>query len=152
MDESKILEVTEKNREQIAEVIEKLLSVTKPGAVFSAPIEAEGSTVITASEVMVGMGVGYGIGQGTGMPEGEPHYHEDGEECEGCEECEGGEASGIGGGGGGGGGANGRPVAVVSVNKYGVDVEPVVDVTKVALGFFAAFASMMVMFASMRTK
>ena len=59
-------------------------------------------------------------------------------------------SSGVFSGGGGGGGANGRPVAVISVNKYGVEIEPVVDITKLGLGFFAAFTSLVIMLASMR--
>jgi uncharacterized spore protein YtfJ len=136
-DGEKVLAAAETTREQMVELMERLFAVTRPGAVFSEPIEAEGTTVITASEVSVGMGLGFGMGSGSG-PAG-------GEEDEGEEAPE-----GTGSGGGGGGGASGRPVAVISVNKYGVEVEPVVDVTKVSLGFFAAFTSLVIMLGSMR--
>jgi uncharacterized spore protein YtfJ len=58
--------------------------------------------------------------------------------------------SGIGGGGGGGGAAGGRPVAVIIIDQEGVRVEPVVDVTKVALAFFTMLGSVFVMGAKIR--
>jgi len=144
-DENKIYDVTDRTRDQIIGLFDNLFAVTKPGAVYSEPINAEGTTIITASEVMVGMGVGFGVGAGYGMSMDD----DEGEAAEPPDD-EVNVESGAGGGGGGGGGANGRPVAVISVNKYGVAVEPVVDVTKVALGFFAAFASMVIMLGSIR--
>ena len=56
---------TERTRDKITVLMDKLFAVTKPGAVFSEPISAEGTTVITASEVAVGMGVGFGSGLGS---------------------------------------------------------------------------------------
>jgi uncharacterized spore protein YtfJ len=132
----KIVAAGERTRGQMVDLIEKLYAVTRPGAVFSEPIVAEGTTVITASEVSVGLGIGFGMGSGTGQVE-EENETDDAPE-------------GSGSAGGGGGGASGRPVAVISVNKYGVEVEPVVDVTKVSLGFFAAFTSLVIMLGSMR--
>jgi uncharacterized spore protein YtfJ len=61
-----------------------------------------------------------------------------------------GEDAGMGGGGGGGGGASGRPVAVISVSEDGVQVEPVVDATKIALAFFTTLGSMFFMLTKMR--
>ena len=53
-----------------------------------------------------------------------------------------GEGVGLGGGGGGGGAAMARPVAVISVGPNGVQVEPVVDPTKIAIAFFTTLGSM----------
>jgi len=121
-----------------------LFDVAQPGAVFSEPVTAEGHTIITASEVSVGMGFGYGMGGGTSprragakmASEGETQDEED--------------SDGIGGGGGGGGASGGRPVAVISIGKEGVQVEPVVDVTKIALAFFTTLGSMFFMRSKMR--
>ena len=118
------------------ELVEKLFTVAQPGAVFGEPMSVAGRTLITASEVTVGMGVGFGFGGGSATgEEGEPDE---------------GEGAGMGGGGGGGGGASGRPVAVIEVSEHGVRVEPVVDITKIALAFFTAFGSMAFMLTRMR--
>ena len=122
-----------------ANVIEKLFSVTRPGAVFSEPVSAEGRTIITASEVMVGMGVGYGIGAGSAT--GEETEEEDDQEAEA--EMTSGE--GYGGGGGGGGFSTGRPVAAIIVDSEGVRIEPIVDVTKISLAFFTVLGSIFLM-------
>jgi len=129
-----------KNQEQAAELVEKLFAVAQPGAVYGEPVTAEGYTVITASEVSVSMGFGYGIGGGTGT-----------ESAEGEDEPEGenGEAKGFGGGGGGGGVSMGRPVAVISIGPEGVQVEPVVDATKIALAVFTTAGSMLIMLGKM---
>jgi uncharacterized spore protein YtfJ len=129
-----------------AGVIEKLFSVTQPGAVFSEPVSAEGRTIITASEVMVGMGVGYGIGAGSGSAAGEES--EDEEEAEAEAEMTSGE--GYGGGGGGGGFSTGRPVAAIIVEPEGVRVEPIVDVTKLGLAFLTMLGSVFLMGMRMR--
>ncbi len=124
--------------EEGTELVEKLFDVTKPGVIFSEPIQAEGYTVITASEVSIGMGFGYGIGGGTSPAPAEGDT-EEGEP-----------ASGMGGGGGGGGGSSGRPVAVITISQDGVQVDPVVDVTKIGLAFCTALGSMFLMFSKMR--
>ncbi len=129
--------------DQAAKTVEKLFDVAQPGAVFSEPLTSDGRTIITASEVMVGMGVGYGAGGGSsaGMKKDE-------------EEAEEGEASvpageGFGGGGGGGGYSAGRPVAAIIIDAEGVRVEPIVDVTKVALAFFTMLGSVFFMLTKM---
>jgi uncharacterized spore protein YtfJ len=139
------IEVTSvQDQEQAMELMEKLIDVAQPGAVYGEPVTAGEHTVITASEVKVGMGFGFGSGGGTGPgPVGE------GSEDEG----EGGGAdfsSGYGGGGGGGGVSGARPVAVVSIGPEGVRVEPVVDVTKLGLAFITAIGSMLIMRNRMR--
>jgi uncharacterized spore protein YtfJ len=156
-------------QEQAIGLIEKLLTAARPSAVFGEPVTAEGRTIITAAEVNVGLGVGFGFGGGTTPSEpkkgGAKRHHarsadpHERVELEGTESAEGeaegaqgeeGEDAGMGGGGGGGGGASGRPVAVISISEDGVEVEPVVDATKIALAFFTAMGSMFFMLAKMR--
>ena len=164
--------VSVETQEQAVELIEKLYAVAQPGAVFSEPMELEGRTVITAAEVNVGLGVGSTPGDeampkkghGSGhVKSSDPHERvtlsggEDTGRASGeaevsakAEERDAGQDVGMGGGGGGGGGASGRPIAVISVTEEGVEVEPVVDVTKIALAFFTALGSMFFMLMKMR--
>lgn len=127
------------SQDQSFQLIERLFTVAQPGAVFGEPVGAAGRTIITASEVYVGMGVGFGFGAGSGPAEGEE-----------AEESQGEQASGMGGGGGGGGGASGRPVAIIDVSDEGVQIEPVVDATKIAIAFFTTLGSMFFMLTKMR--
>lgn len=111
------------------ELISRLFDVTRPDAVFSQPVTVGDHTIITASEYTAGMGVGYGGGGGTG-----PGVDEKAKETN--------EASGFGGGGGGGGTTMARPVATIIVSPSGVRVEPIVDVTKIAITMFTALGAM----------
>jgi uncharacterized spore protein YtfJ len=126
-----------------ASVIEKLFSVTQPGAVFSEPVTVEGRTIITTSEVMIGMGVGYGIGAGSAT--GEETEEDDVQDAEDEAEAEMTSGEGYGGGGGGGGFSVGRPVAAIIVEPDGVRVEPIVDVTKIGLAFITVLGSIFLM-------
>jgi uncharacterized spore protein YtfJ len=132
-----------RNQEEASELVGRLFEVAKPGVIFSEPVAAEGRTVITASEVTIGMGIGFGVGGGTGTAE--PGEGE--EEAAAPGQVEG---VGIGGGGGGGGGSSGRPVAVVIIEPSGVRVEPVVDVTKLGLAALTALGGIFAMAARMR--
>ncbi len=134
-----------KSQEQGVELMEKLLAVAQPSAVYSPPLVSGDYTLITASEVYAGMGFGFGIGGGTAPKPAEGTAMSE-EEAEGQE----GQPSGIGGGSGGGGISMGRPVAVISIGPEGVQVEPVVDATKVALAFFTMLGSMLFMLGRMR--
>lgn len=126
-----------------AETLEKLFDVTQPGAVFSEPLTSDGRTVITASEVIVGMGVGYGSGGGSSAgKEVDEEVPEEGKVSMPAGE-------GFGGGGGGGGYSAGRPVAAIVIEPEGVRVEPIVDVTKVALAFFTMLGSVFFMLVKM---
>jgi uncharacterized spore protein YtfJ len=106
-----------------------LFDVYQPGVVFSEPYFVDDHTVITASEVYVGMGLGFASGSGRGD-----------------------EGAGEGGGGGGGGGSAGRPVAAIIVGPQGVRVEPIVDVTKIALAFFTTLGAMFFTWRAMRRR
>jgi uncharacterized spore protein YtfJ len=149
------------NQEQSIALLEKLVAVARPESVFGEPTEVEGRTLITASEVTAGLGVGFGFGGGTTPGQArrerrerarnsDPHERVDLEGTEPQEAEAEGEDVGMGGGGGGAGGASGRPVAIISVSEEGVQVEPVVDATKIALAFFTALGSMFFMLTKMR--
>ena len=121
------------------ELMGRLFDAARPEAVYGEPVTQGEYTVITASEITVGMGYGYGGGGGTG-PAGE------GQETESAQ----GEAMGYGAGGGGGGSTSARPVAVVEIGPNGVRVEPIVDPTKIALAAFTAFGAMFMMLSKMK--
>jgi uncharacterized spore protein YtfJ len=122
------------NQERANELIGRLFDVTQPSAVFSQPITNGPYTVITASEVTVGMGAGYGGGGGVGPD------NDEGETA----------ASGFGGGGGGGGTAMARPVAAIIIEPDGVRVEPIMDPTKIAVAFFTTFISIVMSVSKLR--
>jgi uncharacterized spore protein YtfJ len=96
------------------------------GACFGTPVERNGHTVIPAARVTFGYGMGFGRGSGP-----QNQRATDGHVTEG---------EGEGGGGGGGGGS--APVAVIHIKDGGVEVEPIVDSTRVSLAgvTFAAWA------------
>jgi uncharacterized spore protein YtfJ len=142
-DLDQVVAAAEKSQKWAAEVVEKLFDVAQPSSVYAEPVTAGDHTVITASEVSVGMGFGIGMGGGEGR--GVPKGSADEEEAE----IEG-EGSGMGGGGGGGGASLARPVAVISVGPEGVQVEPVVDPTKIAIALFTTLGSMFFMLSRMR--
>jgi uncharacterized spore protein YtfJ len=127
------------NQEQAGELLNKLIAVAQPGSVFSQPVTAGDYTIINASEVSAAVGVGFGVGAGTGSGPST------GQASAGAQSGEGG-----GGGGGGGGGAMARPVATISIGPEGVTVEPIVDVTKIAIAFFTTLGTMALMFRRVR--
>lgn len=106
---------------EATDLIGRLFDVAASGAVFGAPATSGERTIITASELSVAMGAGVGEGPDA-----------------------------AGQGGGGGGFSFGRPVAVVIVEPQGVRVEPVVDVTKVAIAMFTALGAMFIAWSRMR--
>jgi uncharacterized spore protein YtfJ len=130
-----------KNQQQGHALLEKLVAVAQPGAVYGAPVTVGEYTVITASEVSVNVGFGYGMGGGSGpQPASDETAGEEKPQARS-------EDTGFGGGMGGGGGgfSAGRPVAVVVIGPAGLHVEPVVDPTKIALAFFTTLGAMFFM-------
>jgi uncharacterized spore protein YtfJ len=106
----------------VEQVVSQLISNTTVDTVFGRPIERDGATIIPCSEIMVG----FGMGSGTGPIDER--------------------GNSMGSGGGGGGGSQGRPIAVVVMTKDGVRIEPVLDLTKVALAAFTTGAFMLFWF------
>ncbi len=91
------------------EIMHTFLETARVAAVYGAPVEHGDKLVIPSAEVVSAMGYGSGVGGGEG---------------------------GAGGGSGGGGRTFSRPVAVIISGPDGIEVEPVVDVTKIALALF----------------
>ena len=112
----------------IQDTMENLLAAADVDTVYQAPTVHGDTMIIPAAEVVAAMG--FGLGGGQGMDE------------EG--------AGGTGTGGGGGGKAFSRPVAVVIASPEGVRVEPVIDLTKVALAGVTAAAFMFGMLGRLR--
>ncbi|HRA69035.1 MAG TPA: spore germination protein GerW family protein [Caldilinea sp.] len=110
--------------DEAGQLIERMFDVARTDAVFGAPLTQGDATVIVVSELTVGMGVGFGSGEGN-------------------------EEEGSGGGGGGGGYALGRPVAVVSIDTQGVRVQPIFDLTKVAIAAITALGAMAIAYRQM---
>ena len=128
------------SHEQAMALLGRLTDVAEPASVFGDPITVDGQTVITAAEVNVGLGYGYGMGGGS----------EQAEEAEQSDDEPSPPPTGFGGGGGGGGSSTSRPVAVIHVNAEGVHVEPVVDVTKVALALLTTLGTIVAISAKIR--
>jgi uncharacterized spore protein YtfJ len=118
------------------ELMGRLFDVTRPDAVFSQPVTVGDHTIINASEYSATLGMGYGGGGGAGPNPEEPEQ----------------QANGIGGGGGGGGATMSRPVAAIIVSPDGVRVEPIVDVTKIAVTMFTALGAMAMALRKMKGK
>jgi uncharacterized spore protein YtfJ len=108
--------------------LERFLDTASVDLVYGDPVEHGDTLIIPTAEILAGLGFGVGSGSGSAGKHDE----------EGEEGVEGGEGYGEGGGGGGGGRTFARPVAIVVSSPEGVRVEPVVDVTKIALGFLTA--------------
>jgi uncharacterized spore protein YtfJ len=95
---------------QVVKALTAILGDPAPGTVFSDPISLGPDLIVTAAAWERGGGFGMGGGVGD-SPQGK----------------------GSGAGGGGGGGAQGRPVAVIRISPDRVQVQPVIDLTKIAL-------------------
>ena len=92
-------------------LVDRLVEATKVDAVFGAPIERDGVTLITCSELGVGLGGGFGPAKPVDAPK-------NAEAAEGI---------------GGGAVARGRPVAVIVMTHDGVKIKPIVNVTRIVL-------------------
>ena len=112
----------------IQDTMEDLLTAADVNSVYQEPIVHGDTLIIPAAEVVAAMGLGVGSGEGLG---------EDG-------------SGGSGSGGGGGGVALPRPVAVIIASPEGVRVEPVIDLTKIALAGLTTAAFMFGMLGRLR--
>ena len=117
------------------ETMEEFLSAADVRVVYGEPIQHNDTTIIPTAEILCGLGfaVGSGSGTDTGHNPDNPSV-------------------GKGSGGGGGGRILSRPVAVVVASPEGVRVEPVFDVTKVALAGLTALGFMVGMTFRMSSK
>jgi len=110
----------------IEDTLDTFLSAATVEAVFGEPVEHGGSLIIPMAEILAG--VGFGMGSGYGKSAGDGQEDQPGKQ----------DNIGSGGGGGGGGRVLSRPVGVIIASQEGVRVEPVVDVTKIALAALTA--------------
>jgi uncharacterized spore protein YtfJ len=99
--------------EGVTPVIRRLREVASPQSVFGEPVRNGETVVVPCAEVWAAMGMGGGGGNET---------DESGE------------------GAGSGGSARGRPVAAIVIDPDVVYVEPVLDLTKVALAALTTLA------------
>lgn len=108
------------------ELIGRLLAASEAEAIYGNPVQKGDYTLITASELVVGMGVGNGGGYGPGTV-GDPM-----------------EVAQSGGFGSGGGGfSHARPVATIAIGPEGVSVTPVLDATKLGITFLTTLAAIL---------
>jgi uncharacterized spore protein YtfJ len=126
---------------------ERIFAAAQPGVVFGQPVVSGSVTVITTSEVSSGGGFGSGSGFGRGEPRQGQAGQPSGEAATATPPSIGG-----GGGLGGGGGAMARPVAVIVIGPDGVRVQPIYDVTKVALAGLAAFGTIVAIWSRSRRR
>ncbi|OGN91913.1 MAG: hypothetical protein A2Y88_09105 [Chloroflexi bacterium RBG_13_48_10] len=124
-DEMNTTPTGEAGLELFQNTMEEFLAAADVRVVYGEPIQHEDTLIIPTAEVLCGMGFGVGSGSGTSA-EQNPEKPSQG--------------SGIGGGGGGR--VLSRPVAVVVASPEGVRVEPVVDITKIALAGLTALGFM----------
>lgn len=106
----------------LQDTIDTFLATADVDAVFGEPFVKDETVIIPAAEIVAGFG--FGVGSGAA------NSNED-------------QATGSGSGGGGGGKIFSRPVAVIISSTEGVRIEPVVDLTKIALAGLTAGAFML---------
>ncbi|MDX1467753.1 MAG: hypothetical protein R3258_00265 [Acidimicrobiia bacterium] len=94
-----------------AAALKGIFGEARPDTVFSEPEKVGDSVVIMAAAWERAGGYGFGGG---------------------------GDDNGRGLGAGGGGSAQGRPVAVIRVSPAGIEVQPLIDVTKIGVTFLLA--------------
>lgn len=121
--------------EMYQDTVEEFLAAADVRVVYGEPIQHDDTMIIPTAEVLCGMGFGVGSGSGTSPEQNSEHP-----------------SQGSGSGGGGGGRILSRPVAVVVASPEGVRVEPVVDITKIALAGLTAMGFMVGMMFRMSSR
>ena len=119
--------------ETVQNTMDTFLRAGHVEAVYGAPVRQGETTVIPAAEVLSIAGFGLGSGSGS-RGDADPGQ------------------TGSGSGGGGGGRVLARPVAAIVISPGGVRVEPVVDVTKLAIAAFTTLGFMAAMLRQMAGK
>jgi uncharacterized spore protein YtfJ len=116
----------------VSGVMRKLLETADVSRVFGEPIPHGDSLLLPTAEVL--SVAGFGMGSGRGM----------------AAEPEGRKRRGGGGGGGGGGRVLARGVAVIVSTPEGVEVRPVLELTKIALAALTAAGFVMAAWKGMK--
>jgi uncharacterized spore protein YtfJ len=117
------------------DTMEEFLAAADVRVVYGEPIEHDDTVIIPTAEVLCGLGFGVGHGSGTSADQNPEKP-----------------SLGSASGGGGGGRILSRPVAVVVASPEGVRVEPVVDITKIALAGLTAVGFMVGMMFRMSSR
>lgn len=120
--------------EMYQNTMEEFLAAADVRVVYGEPIQHDDTMIIPTAEVLCGLG--FGVGSGSGTSSENPDKP----------------SQGSGSGGGGGGRILSRPVAVVIASPEGVRVEPVVDITKIALAGLTALGFMVGMMFRMSSR
>ncbi len=107
--------------EMAESTLDSFLAAASVEAVYGEPVTHEDTLVLPAAEVISVMAFGAGSGLGRSQENDAPDI-------------------GSAGGAGGGGRIFARPVAVIIAGPQGVRVEPIVDLTKIALAGLTALA------------
>jgi uncharacterized spore protein YtfJ len=117
----------------VDKMLDRFFETARVEAVYGSPVQNGDTMVIPSAEVFSGMGFGVGTGGALGKDTAD---------------------QGIAGGGGGGGGGSviARPVAAIVITPNSVRIEPIVDVTKIALAALTAVGFMIGMMARMKGK
>lgn len=141
LDEDGLWRTAITDTDQTLDLMNKLVGISDPGAVFSSPLTVGDQTVITASESYVALGLGFGTASELNI------------DAKGDATAEGSESPAItsqGGGGGGGGLSLRRPIAAIVIGPQGIDVQPIVDLTKIGLALITVLGSMLFLLSRMR--
>lgn len=144
------LETADQGHERAANLLARLISVASADKVYSEPVVAGETTIITAAEIRTGMGFGYGLATGGTVPAGGVTGSD--ANAGAASPAEDQPKGGIGprAGGGGGGQAVGRPVAVITMGPDGVTVQPVLDRTRILLTALTALGAVALTLIRMR--
>lgn len=127
--------------------IDKVLATASVNAVYGKPVRQGDTLIIPAAEVL--SVTGFGMGEGSGTSPAKPNETPT-EESSAAPQEEPKMSSGSGSGGGGGGKTFARPVAVIIVSPEGVEVRPVLDMTKIGLAALTTFGFMLATLARIR--
>jgi uncharacterized spore protein YtfJ len=119
----------------LQDTMEEFLAASDVSVVYGEPIQHDDTMIIPTAEILCGLAFGIGSGSGSNAEQNPEHP-----------------SQGSGGGGGGGGRILSRPVAVVVASPEGVRVEPVVDITKIALAGLTALGFMVGMMFRMSSR
>ena len=117
------------------DTMEEFFAAADVRVVYGEPIMHEDTMIIPTAEILSGLAFGVGKGSGT-----DTHANPENP------------STGSGSGGGGGGRVLSRPVAVVVASPEGVRVEPVFDITKIALAALTAMGFMVGMMFRMSSR
>jgi uncharacterized spore protein YtfJ len=134
-DELEITQPGDPALEAYQDTMEEFLAAADVRVVYGEPIMHEDTMIIPTAEILCGLGFGLGGAMGKDT-------HDNPENP----------SQGSGSGGGGGGRILSRPVAVVVASPEGVRVEPVFDITKIALAGLTAFGFMVGMMFRMSSR